>query len=88
MAFSVQPSMRSEASEAWQDLPALSTLGATIEITKVGRDVACPLLEIDCHANTSNCHSEDAMFLSCRERIIERKDAFQNPLIQRRQPNT
>jgi hypothetical protein len=55
MAFSVQPSMRSEASEAWQDLPALSTLGATIEITKVGRDVTCPLLEIDCHANTSKC---------------------------------
>jgi hypothetical protein len=69
MAFSVQPRMRSEASETWQDLPALSTLGATIEIAKVGWDVTCPLLEIDCHANTSKCHSDDVLFFSCHEKI-------------------
>ena len=61
--------MRSEASERWQDLPALSALGATIEITKVGWDITCPLLEIDCHAITSKCHSGDALFLS-RHKLI------------------
>ena len=63
MAFHVQPGMRSEASEGWQDLPALTALGATIEISKVGWDVTGPLFEIDCHANTSKFHSDDALFL-------------------------
>jgi hypothetical protein len=74
MAFHVQPSMGSEASEGWQDLPALSALGAAIEITKVGWDVTCPLLEIDCHANTSKCHSDDTLFLSRHERISTSED--------------
>jgi hypothetical protein len=69
MAFHVQPSMGSEASEGWQDLPALSALGAAIEITKVGWDVTCPLLEIDCHANTSKCNSDDRPILSRSELI-------------------